>query len=30
MLVTSVLFVFFARFYTGKTHIQDEAEAQPA
>jgi POT family proton-dependent oligopeptide transporter len=30
MLVTSILFVFFARFYSGKTHIQDEAEAQPA
>jgi POT family proton-dependent oligopeptide transporter len=30
MLVTSVLFVFFARFYKGKAYIQDEAEAQPA
>ncbi len=30
MLVTSVLFVFFARFYKGNTYIQDEAEAQPA
>jgi hypothetical protein len=30
MLVTSVLFVFFARFYQGKTYIQDEAEPQPA
>ena len=30
MLVTSVFFVFFARFYKGKTHIQDEAAAQPA
>jgi POT family proton-dependent oligopeptide transporter len=30
MLVTSVLFVFFARFYRGKTYIQDEAEPQPA
>ncbi|HTL16256.1 MAG TPA: MFS transporter, partial [Patescibacteria group bacterium] len=30
MLVTSVLFVFFARFYRGKTYIQDEADAQPA
>ena len=33
MLVTSVLFVFFARFYKGKTYIQDEAEVpqeQPA
>lgn len=29
MLLTAILFVFFARFYTGKTHIQDEAEAQP-
>jgi proton-dependent oligopeptide transporter, POT family len=25
MLVTALLFVFFARFYRGKTHIQDEA-----
>src|SRR5216684_483299 len=25
MLVTSVLFLFFARFYKGKTHIQEEA-----
>jgi POT family proton-dependent oligopeptide transporter len=30
MLVTSILFVFFARFYKGQTYIQDEAEAQPA
>jgi POT family proton-dependent oligopeptide transporter len=30
MLVTSVLFVFFARFYQGKTYIQDELEVQPA
>lgn len=30
MLVTSLLFVFFAGFYQGKTHIQDEAESQPA
>ena len=30
MVVTSVLFVFFARFYRGQTHIQDEAEPQPA
>ena len=33
MVVTSVLFVFFARFYKGKTYIQDEAEVpqqQPA
>jgi POT family proton-dependent oligopeptide transporter len=27
MLVTAVLFVFFARFYRGKTYIQDEAPA---
>ena len=26
MVVTSLLFVFFARFYRGKTYIQDEAE----
>lgn len=26
MLVTAVLFLFFARFYRGKTYIQDEAE----
>jgi len=30
MLVTAVLFLFFARFYRGRTYIQDEAEAQPA
>lgn len=30
MLVTAILFVFFARFYKGKTYIQDEAEAKPA
>jgi proton-dependent oligopeptide transporter, POT family len=30
MLVTAVLFVFFARFYRGRTYIQDEAEPQPA
>jgi len=30
MLVTSVAFVFFARFYKGKTYIQDEAVAQSA
>jgi POT family proton-dependent oligopeptide transporter len=30
MLVTSVLFVFFARFYRGNTYIQDEAAPQPA
>ena len=30
MLVTAVLFTFFARFYSGKTYIQDEEEAQRA
>lgn len=30
MLVTAILFVFFARYYRGKTYIQDEADAQPA
>jgi POT family proton-dependent oligopeptide transporter len=30
MVVTSVAFVFFARFYKGKTYIQDEAVAQSA
>jgi POT family proton-dependent oligopeptide transporter len=30
MLGTSVLFVFFARFYKGNTYIQDETTAQPA
>jgi POT family proton-dependent oligopeptide transporter len=30
MLVTGILFLFFARFYKGKTYIQDEAELQPA
>jgi len=30
MLVTAVLFVFFARFYKGQTYIQDEAGTQPA
>jgi proton-dependent oligopeptide transporter, POT family len=30
MLATTVLFGFFARFYRGKTYIQDEAQAQPA
>jgi POT family proton-dependent oligopeptide transporter len=30
MLVTSVLFLFFARFYRGRTYIQDEAQPQPA
>ena len=29
MLVTAALFVFFARFYRGRTYIQDEIEAQP-
>jgi proton-dependent oligopeptide transporter, POT family len=30
MLLTGVLFLFFARFYKGKTYIQDEAQPQPA
>ena len=30
MLATSVLFLFVARFYRGKTYIQNEATAQPA
>jgi POT family proton-dependent oligopeptide transporter len=30
MLVTGILFLFFARFYKGKTYIQDEAQPQPA
>ena len=30
MLVASVLFLFVAGFYRGKTHIQDEAQPQPA
>jgi POT family proton-dependent oligopeptide transporter len=30
MLVTAFLFVFVARFYKGRTYIQDEVEAQPA
>ena len=30
MLVTAALFLFFARFYRGKTQVQDDAEAQPA
>jgi POT family proton-dependent oligopeptide transporter len=30
MVVTGILFLFFARFYKGKTHIQDEAQPQPA
>jgi POT family proton-dependent oligopeptide transporter len=30
MLVAAFLFVFFARFYKGRTYIQDEAEAEPA
>lgn len=29
MLVTAALFVFFARFYRGRTYIQDEVKAQP-
>jgi len=29
MFVTAALFVFFARFYQGRTYIQDEVEAQP-
>jgi proton-dependent oligopeptide transporter, POT family len=29
MLVTAVLFLFFAKFYRGNTYIQDEAEAEP-
>jgi POT family proton-dependent oligopeptide transporter len=28
MVVTGLLFLFFARFYKGKTYIQDESEAQ--
>jgi len=27
MVVTALLFVFFARFYRGKTYIQDEAKS---
>jgi POT family proton-dependent oligopeptide transporter len=30
LLVTAALFAFFARFYKGKTYIQDEAEPEPA
>ncbi len=31
MVVTAVLFIFVARFYRGRTYIQDEAEAaEPA
>jgi hypothetical protein len=30
LLATAVLFLFFARFYRGKTYIQDEAQAEPA
>jgi POT family proton-dependent oligopeptide transporter len=30
LLVTAILFLFFARFYRGKTYIQDETEAEPA
>jgi POT family proton-dependent oligopeptide transporter len=30
MLVTALLFVFFARFYRGNSYIQDEAREQPA
>ena len=30
MFATACLFVFFARFYKGKTYIQGEMEAQPA
>jgi len=30
MLATSVLFLFVAKFYRGKTYIQNEATAQPA
>jgi proton-dependent oligopeptide transporter, POT family len=30
LLVTAALFAFFARFYKGKTYIQDEADPQPA
>ncbi len=30
LFVTAVLFLFFARFYKGKTYIQDEAEAELA
>lgn len=30
MLVTAVLFTFFARYYRGRTYIQEEAEPKPA
>jgi POT family proton-dependent oligopeptide transporter len=30
MLITATLFLFFARFYKGKTYIQDEAQPEPA
>jgi proton-dependent oligopeptide transporter, POT family len=30
MLVAAVVFIFVARFYRGRTYIQDEGEAQPA
>jgi POT family proton-dependent oligopeptide transporter len=30
LFVTALLFLFFARFYKGKTYIQDEAGAEPA
>jgi hypothetical protein len=30
MLVAAILFLFFARYYKGKTYIQDEAQPQPA
>ena len=30
MFITALFFVFFARFYRGKTYIQDEVEAQAA
>lgn len=30
MVITAILFLFFARFYKGKTYIQDEAQPQPA
>jgi POT family proton-dependent oligopeptide transporter len=29
MFVTAILFLFFARFYRGRTYIQDEAESEP-
>jgi proton-dependent oligopeptide transporter, POT family len=30
MFITAVLFLFLARFYRGRTYIQDESEPQPA